>query len=124
MASEGYHEPVEWLDHSTIEKHRAVQSIVEELQAADWYDQRVTACKDEALREILAHNRDEEKEHAAMGLEWWRRHDPVFDQHLRTYLFSQDSIVRTEHEVEEAIAAAVVAPGDLGIGSLRGEAVR
>jgi hypothetical protein len=123
VASEGYHEPVEWLDQPTIEKHRVVQSIVEEFQAADWYDQRVTACTDEALREILAHNRDEEKEHAAMGLEWWRRRDPVLDAHLRTYLWSEGSIVGVEKEAEQEDAEGA-GSGDLGIGSLREEAVR
>ena len=123
MASEGYHEPIEWLDQATIEKHRAVQSVVEELQAADWYDQRVAACTDEALRGILAHNRDEEKEHAAMGLEWWRRHDPVLDQHLRTYLFTEGSITAAEQEAE-ADNGSGGGSGDLAIGSLREEAVR
>jgi uncharacterized protein len=123
VASEGYHEPIEWLDQATIEKHRAVQSVVEELQAADWYDQRVAACTDEALRGILAHNRDEEKEHAAMGLEWWRRHDPVLDQHLRTYLFTEGSITAVEQEAE-ADNGSGGGSGDLAIGSLREEAVR
>jgi ferritin-like protein len=123
VASEGYHEPIEWLDQATIEKHRAVQSVVEELQAADWYDQRVAACTDEALRGILAHNRDEEKEHAAMGLEWWRRHDPVLDQHLRTYLFTEGSITAVEQEAESDNGSGG-GSGDLAIGSLREEAVR
>jgi ferritin-like protein len=123
VASEGYHEPIEWLDQATIEKHRAVQSVVEELQAADWYDQRVAACTDEALRGILAHNRDEEKEHAAMGLEWWRRHDPVLDQHLRTYLFTEGSITAVEQEAEGDNGSGG-GSGDLAIGSLREEAVR
>lgn len=126
MASEGYHEPIEWLDQATIEKHRAVQSVVEELQAADWYDQRVAACTDEALRGILAHNRDEEKEHAAMNLEWLRRHDPGFDKQLRTYLFTDLPIT----EVEDASMEGGATGGDtdgvggsdasLGIGSLKG----
>jgi ferritin-like protein len=123
VASEGYHEPIEWLDQATIEKHRAVQSVVEELQAADWYDQRVAACTDEALRGILAHNRDEEKEHAAMGLEWWRRRDPVLDQHLRTYLFTEGSITAVEQEAEGDNGSGG-GSGDLAIGSLREEAVR
>ncbi|HEX4775523.1 MAG TPA: ferritin-like domain-containing protein [Acidimicrobiia bacterium] len=128
MASEGYHEPVEWLDQRTIEQHRAVQSVVEELEAVDWYDQRVNATHDEALKRILAHNRDEEKEHAAMGLEWWRRRDPVLDEALRTYLFTDEDVVRVEREAE-AEDAGGGAPGgasrgDLGIGSLREEATR
>ena len=100
-----------------------VKRAQEELEAADWYDQRVTACTDEALREILAHNRDEEKEHAAMGLEWWRRRDPVLDAHLRTYLWSEGSIVGVEKEAEQEDAEGA-GSGDLGIGSLREEAVR
>ena len=99
-----------------IDRHRAVVSIMEELEAVDWYDQRANATTDAALREVLAHNRDEEKEHAAMTLEWLRRHDPVLDRHLRTYLFTDESIVAEEAESGEA------GGGDtsLGIGSLRG----
>ena len=127
MASEGYHEPVEWLDQRTIEQHRAVQSVVEELEAVDWYDQRVNATHDETLKRILAHNRDEEKEHAAMGLEWWRRRDPVLDEALRTYLFTEEDVVAVEHETEAEGAAGSrggAGRGDLGIGSLREEATR
>ena len=134
MASEGYHEPVEWLDQPTIEQHRAVQSVVEELQAVDWYDQRVHACTDDALRDILAHNRDEEKEHAAMGLEWWRRHDPVLDAHLRTYLFTDRSIVAEEtaaegnapahDEVDGGASTSTSTDSSLRIGSLREETIR
>ena len=80
MASEGFHEPLELLSAETIEMHRAVQSIIEELEAADWYNQRVDATTDDDLRAILRHNRDEEKEHAAMAFEWWRRRDPVLEQ--------------------------------------------
>jgi ferritin-like protein len=100
VASEGYHEPLEWLDADAIELHRAVQSVIEELEAADWYNQRVTATRDEDLRAILAHNRDEEKEHAAMALEWWRRRDPVLDRHLRTYLFTDAPITELERDDE------------------------
>jgi len=130
VASEGYHEPIEWLDQRTIEQHRAVQSVVEELQAVDWYDQRVKATDDEPLKRILAHNRDEEKEHAAMGLEWWRRRDPVLDAALRTYLFTEGDIVAVEREAEaESVAGGGdgrggSSRGDLGIGSLREEAMR
>jgi ferritin-like protein len=121
VASEGYHEPVEWLDQPTIEKHRVVQSIVEEFQAADWYDQRVTACTDEALREILAHNRDEEKEHAAMTLEWLRRRDEVLDRFLRLYLFTETPITEIEEIADAADAAGDddgprPGSGSLGIG--------
>ncbi|MES9973265.1 MAG: ferritin, partial [Candidatus Thiodiazotropha sp.] len=79
MSNEGYHEPLEQLSDETRDMHRAIVSLMEELEAVDWYNQRVDACSDESLRAILAHNRDEEKEHAAMVLEWIRRQDPSFD---------------------------------------------
>jgi hypothetical protein len=72
--------------------HRAIVSLMEELEAVDWYNQRVDACKDAELRRILEHNRDEEKEHAAMVLEWIRRRDPKFDEELRDYLFTSEPI--------------------------------
>ena len=100
MASEGYHEPIEWLTPDAIEMHRAVQSVIEELEAADWYNQRVQATRDDDLRAILVHNRDEEKEHAAMALEWWRRRDPVLDRHLRTYLFTEAPITQLEPDAD------------------------
>ena len=92
MANEGYHEPVEELSEETSDMHRAIVSLMEELEAVDWYNQRVDACKDAELRAILAHNRDEEKEHAAMVLEWIRRRDPTFDKELRDFLFSDKKI--------------------------------
>lgn len=88
MANEGYHEPYEKLDDETRDMHRAIISLMEELEAVDWYNQRVTACSDPELKAVLVHNRDEEKEHAAMTLEWIRRRDPVFDKELRDYLFT------------------------------------
>ncbi len=117
MASEGLHEAADLLDEETIDHHRAMTSLCEELEAVDWYDQRVKATSDATLAEVLAHNRDEEKEHASMTLEWLRRRDPKLDQHLRTYLFTSGSIVEIESEPESAPAAA---PGSLGIGSLKG----
>ena len=92
MANEGYHEPVGELNDETRDMHRAIVSLMEELEAVDWYNQRVDACKDDTLRAILAHNRDEEKEHAAMVLEWIRRRDPTFSQELRDYLFTEKPI--------------------------------
>ncbi len=92
MANEGYHEPVEELSDETKDMHRAIISLMEELEAMDWYNQRVDACKDNELRAILAHNRDEEKEHAAMTLEWIRRKDPTLDKELKEYLFSDGEI--------------------------------
>ena len=92
MSNEGYHEAISELSDETRDMHRAIVSLMEELEAVDWYNQRVDACKDEALRAILAHNRDEEKEHAAMVLEWIRRQDPAFDKELKDYLFSEQPI--------------------------------
>jgi hypothetical protein len=92
MANEGYHEPVSELSDETRDMHRAIISLMEELEAVDWYNQRVDACKDAELAKILAHNRDEEKEHAAMVLEWIRRRDPAFDHELKDYLFSEGEI--------------------------------
>lgn len=92
MAHEGYHEPINELSDATRDMHRAIISLMEELEAVDWYNQRVDACKDAELKAILAHNRDEEKEHAAMVLEWIRRKDPAFDHELRDYLFTEKSI--------------------------------
>ena len=88
MANEGYHEPLEELTDETRDMQRAITSLMEELEAVDWYNQRVDACRDATLKSILAHNRDEEKEHAAMVLEWIRRRDPSFDKELRDYLFT------------------------------------
>ncbi len=132
MASEGLHEARADLDDAVVDRHRAITSIMEELEAIDWYDQRVSATDDPALAEVLGHNRDEEKEHAAMTLEWLRRQDPVLDRHLRTYLFTEGSIVEEEHEAEDGSdsgdtsdpdagggAAAGARDGSLGIGSLR-----
>ncbi|KAA9133982.1 ferritin [Marinihelvus fidelis] len=92
MSNEGYHEPVEELSDETRDMHRAIISLMEELEAVDWYQQRVDACKDPELAKILAHNRDEEKEHAAMVLEWIRRRDPRFDKELKDYLFTEGEI--------------------------------
>ncbi|HPG28226.1 MAG: ferritin [Spirochaetaceae bacterium] len=92
MANEGYHEPIDELSDETRDMHRAIVSLMEELEAVDWYNQRVDACKDPELKAILAHNRDEEKEHAAMVLEWIRRRDSSFDKELRDSLFSKDPI--------------------------------
>lgn len=124
MSSEGFHEPIDQLSAKTMDHHRAISSIMEEFEAVDWYDQRVEATNDAELAEILAHNRDEEKEHAAMTLEWLRRQDPKLDEHLRTYLFTEGSVLAIEEEVEggggdAGDAAAGAGDGSLGIGSLR-----
>ncbi len=97
MAHEGLHEDRKDLSNATLDMHRAIISLMEELEAVDWYQQRVDASMDPELKAILAHNRDEEKEHAAMVFEWIRRHDPAFDKELREYLFKNGSIVAKEH---------------------------
>ena len=91
----------EGLPPDVVDRHRAIVSMMEELEAVDWYDQRAAATADESLRAVLGHNRDEEKEHFAMTLEWLRRHDPKLDQHLRTYLFTDgQDILEVEEEAE------------------------
>ena len=92
MANEGYHESINELTDETRDMHRAITSLMEELEAIDWYNQRVDACKDSGLKAILADNRDEEKEHASMVLEWIRRKDPSFDKELKDYLFTENPI--------------------------------
>ena len=121
MSSESLHESAKALRPETIDRHRAVSSLMEELEAVDWYDQRIDAATDEELKRILAHNRDEEKEHAAMVLEWLRRKDPKLDEHLRTYLFTQKSVLEIEDEAEHGGGEQGAGEGCLGIGSLRGE---
>ena len=95
MANEGYHEPIGELSDETRDMHRAITSLMEELEAVDWYNQRVKACRDAELQAILAHNRDEEKEHASMVLEWIRRNDTSFDKELKDYLFT-DKLIANE----------------------------
>jgi uncharacterized protein len=92
MSHEKLHEPIASLSIATLDMHRAIISLIEELEAVDWYQQRVDACADIELKAILAHNRDEEKEHAAMVLEWIRRNDPAFDKELKDYLFTGEPI--------------------------------
>lgn len=116
QSSAAFHEDPDSLAPQTRDRHRAIVSIMEELEAVDWYDQRVEAAADAELKAILAHNRDEEKEHAAMVLEWLRRRDAVWDKQLRNYLFTDPPIL----EVEQALDAPQASgDGSLGIGSLR-----
>jgi ferritin-like protein len=120
--SAGLHESADLLAAATVDRHRAITSIQEELEAVDWYDQRVAATTNTELASILAHNRDEEKEHASMVLEWLRRQDPVLDRHLRTYLFTSDPVteIETEAEAGGSTPATDTVSGSLGIGSLKG----
>ena len=118
MASEGLHEPRELLDEATVDHHRAMTSLCEELEAIDWYDQRAKATNDESLAAVLIHNRDDEKEHAAMALEWLRRRDAELDAQLRKFLFSSEPV--TEVGAGDSGGASAPASGSLGIGSLKG----
>jgi uncharacterized protein len=100
MSSEGFHIPLEKLSSHTKQMHYAISSLMEELEAVDWYYQRADDTDDAELKAILLHNAHEEIEHAAMVLEWLRRNDRTFDKHLREYLFQPGSIVGREHAVE------------------------
>ncbi len=91
-----YHEPVGELSPAARNVHRALTSLIEELEAVDWYNQRVDVTEDAELKAVLAHNRDEEIEHAAMCLEWLRRQLPRFDEELKTYLFTSGPITELE----------------------------
>ncbi len=97
MSSETLHEQLSELSEKAVNMHRAIVSLIEELEAVDWYNQRYDVVNDEELKAILAHNRDEEKEHAAMLLEWIRRQDSTFSDELKEYLFTEKPI----HELEE-----------------------
>lgn len=98
-ASTTLHEPAESLTPRTIDMHRALVSLIEELEAVDWYNQRAEAAEDPQLKAILAHNRDEEIEHATMTLEWIRRHMAKFDETLKLYLFTTGDITALEDKL-------------------------
>ena len=100
MSSETLHVPRESLSRETLEMHYAITSLMEELEAIDWYRQRADDTKDPELKAVLLHNAREETEHAAMVLEWLRRNDATFDKELREYLFQKGSIVGREVEAE------------------------
>jgi len=123
MASETLHEDAEKLGADVIDHHRAIASLMEELEAVDWYNQRAKATRNPELRAILEHNRDEEKEHAAMALEWIRRNDPKMHSHLKTYLFTEGPVTSIEAEAKagggKEEGDALPKDGSLGIGSLR-----
>jgi ferritin-like protein len=118
MSSETLHEDAATLGPEIIDQHRAFTSLIEELEAVDWYNQRAKATVDDELRAILEHNRDEEKEHATMVLEWLRRHDPKLDMNLKKYLYNEKPPLEVE-----AAGSALGAAGDgsLNIGDLREE---
>ena len=119
MASDQYHEPAELLSEQTRNMHRAIVTLIEELEAVDWYQQRADACTDPALTKVLIHNKNEEIEHACMTLEWLRRNSPEFDAELRTYLFGEGEI--TEMEESATGGAESIGAPTLGIGGLKKE---
>ena len=125
MSSEVLHEDANKLGPEVIDQHRAIVSLMEELEAVGWYNQRAKATSNPDLRAILEHNRDEEKEHASMVLEWLRRSDPKFAQHLKTFLFTDGPITEIEAVVESGGQGPAPtsdgrnSDGSLGIGSLR-----
>ncbi|HEY2621609.1 MAG TPA: encapsulin-associated ferritin-like protein [Acetobacteraceae bacterium] len=116
MAGETLHEERDVIGPEVLDRHRAMSTIMEELEAIDWYDQRIKAATNPELQAVLAHNRNEEKEHASMLLEWLRRNDAEFASHLRTYVFSQGPI----REVKTAAGGVATTGGSLSIGSLKG----
>jgi hypothetical protein len=122
--SVGLHEAEDKLRAETVDRHRALTSMMEELEAVDWYDQRVDAANDAELKEILAHNRDEEKEHFVMTLEWLRRRDARLSQELEEKLFTTGSLVAKEEaqkgDTEVRASGTTASDGSLGIGSLKG----
>jgi len=118
MASDSYHEPLDQLSENTRNLHRAIVSLMEELEAIDWYGQRAEACSDANLSAVLIHNQNEEIEHAMMVLEWLRRHHEHFDAMMKKYLFTEKPITA----IEEAAAGSPAASGaTLGIGNLKGK---
>ena len=124
MSSESLHEDSGKIGPKAVDKHRAIVSIMEELEAVDWYNQRARATDDPELRAILEHNRDEEKEHAAMALEWLRRNDSTMSKHLKTFLFTEGPITGIEATMIHGDGGAESGDGpspdgSLGIGSLR-----
>lgn len=119
----GYHEPYESLAPPDRDLHRALLSLKEEIEAVDWYHQRVVTCTDQDLGQVLAHNRDEEIEHACMTLEWVRRTSPAWDLALRKFVFTEGSITQKERPSPSAPLAASSGRaepprGDLAIGRL------
>lgn len=116
MAHEGFHEQPELLSDAVKDYHRIIQSTMEELEAVDWYNQRADAATDPEAKAIMEHNRDEEIEHACMGLEWLRRHSPVWDEMLRKFLFQEGTIIGHEATLHEEDTSATPNSSALSIG--------
>jgi uncharacterized protein len=114
MSSENLHAPRERLSRHTLLLHNAIVSVMEEIEAADWYRQRADDTDDASLKEILLHNMREEMEHASMLLEWIRRNDADFAKHMKTYLFTEKPILEIEDEAKAAPGGAK--PGRPGAG--------
>jgi ferritin-like protein len=95
-----WHAPYEMLKPETRDMARAIHSLMEELEAMDWYSQRMDVTDDDELKRVLGHHADEEKEHAAMLLEWIRRRDPQWDKYLKTYLFTSGDLLEVEERQE------------------------
>lgn len=123
MSSESYHEPIELLSEPTKDMHRALVSLREELEAVDWYQQRAEATQDAELKAVLIHNKNEEVEHAAMTLEWIRRHSGTMDKNLNTYLNTTAPITEVEKDAEGGggSSSGGQPSTSLGIGSLKGK---
>src|SRR5690348_2198726 len=95
-----WHEDYSQMSEEARNFSRAIKSVQEELEAVDWYNQRAEATTDKQLRKIIEHNRDEEIEHAIMSLEWLRRNNAKFNEHMKTYLFTSADILEIEEEAE------------------------
>ncbi|HEX9489844.1 MAG TPA: ferritin [Stellaceae bacterium] len=96
MSSENLHAPRERLSKKVLTLHHAVVSLMEELDAIDWYRQRADDTEDETLKGLMLHNMREEMEHASMLLEYIRRSDSDFNRFLKTYLFTEQPILEIE----------------------------
>jgi uncharacterized protein len=120
MASDAYHESLDLLTADTVNMHRAIVSLIEELEAIDWYQQRADACSDPQLKDVLLHNKNEEIEHATMVMEWIRRHNHHFNEMMRKYLFTEQPITGIE-KGSEADGPTSAAAATLGIGSMKGK---
>ena len=120
MASDAYHESLDLLTEETRNMHRAIVSLMEELEAIDWYQQRADACSDPQLKDVLVHNKNEEIEHATMVMEWIRRHNDCFDEMMRKYLFTEQEITGIEKGAGTD-GAAPSASATLGIGGMKGK---
>jgi hypothetical protein len=102
MSSENLHAPRERLSKKALTLHHAIVSLMEELDAIDWYRQRSDDAEDEALKGLLLHNMREEMEHASMLIEYIRRADSDFNRFLKTYLFTKDPILEIEDRATES----------------------